>query len=161
MGQLLRVCAMVLLAAAGAAAQACPDAEARRARERSIERWNTGDEVQLRDAMHFPFATVAGGGVLVVNAEPGDFQAGFQGLRENEGWDRSLFHFDSFTVLRSSADKVHVEIAYSRLRADGTVYRQSRVFYIVTREGGRWAIKVRAPARPLGPLGEGARGQRV
>ena len=104
--------------------------------------------------MHFPFATVAGGGVVIVADEPGDFRAGFDELRENEGWSRSTFDFDSFSVLRSSPEKVHLEISYSRLRTDDTVYRQSRVFYIVTREDGRWAIKLRSPARPLQPLSD-------
>ncbi len=157
MRQLLAVVVMVGLGAAGALAQPGPDTEARRALERFIERWNTGDDARLRQAMHFPFATVAGGGVIVVADEPDDFEAGFDGLRADEGWARSAFDFDSFTVLRSSPDKVHVEVDFSRMRADDTVYRQSRVFYIVTREDGRWAIKLRAPARPPQPLDQAAR----
>ena len=98
--------------------------------------------------------TGAGGGVVIVADEPGDFRAGFDELRENEGWSRSTFDFDSFSVLRSSPEKVHLESSYSRLRTDDTVYRQSRVFYIVTREDGRWAIKLRSPARPLQPLSD-------
>lgn len=152
---------MVLAGAGGATAQSAPEAEARRALDRFIERWNTGDDVQLREAMHFPFATVAGGGVVIVADEPGDFRAGFDRLREDEGWSRSTFDFDSFSVLRSSPEKVHLEISYSRLRADNTVYRQSRVFYIVTREDGRWAVKLRAPARPLQPLSDAERDEIV
>ena len=86
--------------------------------------------------MHFPFATVGGGGALIVDERPEDFSAGFDQMRANEGWSRSSFDFDSFTVVRASPDQVHVEIGFSRFRADGTAYRTSRVFYIVTRRDG-------------------------
>ena len=96
--------------------------------------------------MHFPFATVPGGGALIVNDRPEDFAAGFDEMRAREGWSRSSFDFDSYTVLGSSPDKVHAAIGFSRYGADGTAYRTSRVYYIVTRRDDGWAIQLRAPA---------------
>ena len=119
---------------------------ARQALEAFITQWNTADDANLRRAMHFPFATVPGGGALIVNDRPEDFAAGFDQMRAREGWNRSSFDFDSYTVVRSSPDKVHALIGFSRYGADGTAYRTSRVFYIVTRRDDGWAIQLRAPA---------------
>ena len=119
---------------------------ARRALEAFITQWNTADDANLRRAMHFPFATVPGGGALIVNDRPEDFSAGFGQMRAREGWSRSSFDFDSYTVVGSSPEKVHAAIGFSRYGADGTAYRTSRVFYIVTRRDDGWAIQLRAPA---------------
>ena len=129
-----------------AAGDATAEAAAREALQTFITQWNTADDANLRRAMHFPFVTVPGGGALVVNPQPEDFSAGFDEMRAREGWSRSSFDFDSYAVTRSSPDKVHAEVGFSRYRADGTAYRTSRVFYVVTRRDGRWAIQLRTPA---------------
>ena len=132
-------------------------AAAREAFETFITRWNSGDDASLRTAMHFPFATVAGGGALVVDSRPVEFSAGFEQMRDREGWSRSSFDFDSYTVVRSSRDKVHAEIGFSRYRTDGTAYRTSRVFYIITRQDDRWAIQLRTVAASPPDLGPAER----
>ena len=130
---------------------------ARQALATFITQWNTGDDANLRGAMQFPFVTVPGGGALIVDAQPEDFAAGFDEMRAREGWSRSSFDFDQFEVVKSSPDKVHAEIGFSRYGADGTAYRSSRVFYIVTRQDGRWAIQLRTPAAEPADLGDDER----
>ena len=83
---------------------------------------------------------------MVVNQTADDFSAGFEPLRDTEGWSRSEFDFDSFTVVKSSPNKVHAKINFARYREDGTAYLRSRVFYIVTRRDNRWAIQLRTRA---------------
>ena len=122
------------------------EAAAKQAFEAFITEWNTADDANLRGAMHFPFVSVAGGGALIIDDQPGDFLAGFDQMRANEGWSRSSFDFDSFTVVKSSRDKVHAEVGFSRYRADGATYRTSRVFYIVTRRDDDWRIQLRTGA---------------
>ena len=92
---------------------------ARQALEAFITQWNTADDASLRRAMHFPFATVPGGGALVVDDQPEDFSAGFDEMRSREGWSRSSFDFDfdSYTAVRSSPDGRGPE----RQRAPGSV----------------------------------------
>ncbi len=162
-----RVCAFLILAvgilAAGSSGLAqTRDAEtrdasaetaARAALENFITQWNTADDANLHLAMHFPFVTVPGGGALLVDARPEDFSAGFDDMRTREGWSRSSFDFDSLMVVRSSPDKVHAEIGFSRYGADGAAYRTSRVFYIVTRRDGRWGVQLRTPAAEPDDLG--------
>ena len=122
------------------------EAAARRAFEVFITQWNTADDANLRGAIHFPFVTVPGGGALIIDDQPEDFSAGFDQMRATERWSRSSFDFDSFTVVKSSRDKVHAEVGFSRYRADGTAYRTSRVFYIVTRRDDDWRIQLRTGA---------------
>ena len=129
-----------------AAGDGAAETAARQALEAFITQWNTADDANLRRAMHFPFATVPGGGALIVNDRPEDFAAGFDEMRAREGWSRSSFDFDSYTVLGSSPGKVHAAIGFSRYGADGAAYRTSRVYYIVTRRDDGWAIQLRAPA---------------
>ncbi|MCY3846991.1 MAG: hypothetical protein OXH69_26010, partial [Acidobacteria bacterium] len=63
--------------------------------------------------------------------------------------------------VKSSPDKVHAEVGFSRYGADGAAYRTSRVFYIVTRRDGRWAIQLRTPAAEPDDLGAGERAEIV
>ena len=136
---------------------AAAEAAARQALQTFITQWNTGEDANLRRAMHFPFVTVPGGGALIVDDRPQDFSAGFDQMRAREGWRSSSFDFDSFTVVKSSPDKVHAEVGFSRYGADGAAYRTSRVFYIVTRRDGRWAIQLRTPAAEPADLGDDER----
>lgn len=137
------------------------EAAARQALERFITRWNSGDDVQLRDAMHFPFVSVTESGSVVIDIEPDDFTAGFEQMRSGRGWTRSAFDFDSFTVIKSSPEKVHAEIDFARYGADGSAYLRSRVFYIVTKEDERWAVKLRTRAAPAEALSDQERDEIV
>ena len=62
---------------------AAAETAARQALETFITQWNTGDDANLREAMHFPFATVPGGGALIVDAQPEDFSAGFDQIHRH------------------------------------------------------------------------------
>ncbi|MCY4077211.1 MAG: hypothetical protein OXH04_17460, partial [Acidobacteria bacterium] len=81
------------------ARDAVAEAAARQALHTFITQWNTAEDAHLRRAMHFPFVTVPGGGALIVDDRPQDFSAGFDQMREREGWRSSSFDFDSFTVV--------------------------------------------------------------
>ncbi len=124
---------------------AAAEAEARQALETFITEWNTADDANLRGALNFPFVTVQGGGALVIDSRPEDFSQGFDQMRA-VGWNRSSFDFDSYTVVKSSPDKVHAEIGFSRYRADGTRYMNSRVFYVLTKRDGHWGVQLRTGA---------------
>ena len=67
-------------------------------------------------------------------------------MRARDGWHRSSFDFDSYTVVKSSPEKVHAEIGFSRYRADGTRYLSSRVFYILMQRDGGWGVQLRTVA---------------
>ena len=60
------------------ARDAAAETAARQALETFITQSNTSDDANLRRAMHFPFATVPGGGALIVDAQQEDFSAGLR-----------------------------------------------------------------------------------
>ena len=122
------------------------EAAAERALQTFITQWNTADNANLRGAINFPFVTVPGGGALLLDRRAEDFSQDFEQMRSGQGWSRSSFDFDSYTVVKSSPDKVHAEIGFSRYRADGTTYMTSRVFYILTKQDDHWGVQVRTVA---------------
>ena len=83
---------------------------------------------------------------MFIASEPSDFTTNFEAMREREGWVRSSF--DSIEVSRSSPDKVHCNVVYSRYGADGTAYRTATVMYVMTRKDGHWGMQFRGPGGP-------------
>jgi hypothetical protein len=51
-------------------------------------------------------------------------------------------------VVQSSADKVHVAATFTRSRSDGSVIGTFESLYVVTREQGRWGVKLRSSFAP-------------
>ncbi len=143
------------------AGDAAAESAAKQALEVFITQWNTADNANLRRAMNFPFVTVPGGGALILNSRPEDFSEGFDQMRAREGWERSSFDFDSYKVIKSSPNKVHAEIGFSRYRADGTAYRTSRVFYVLTKRDDHWGVQLRTSAASPADLGAEERAEIV
>ena len=83
---------------------------------------------------------------MFIASEPSEFTTNFDAMREREGWVRSSF--DSIDVSRSSPDKVHCNVVYSRYGADGTAYRTATVMYVMTRKDGHWGMQFRGPGGP-------------
>ncbi len=137
------------------------EAAAREALEAFMTAWNTGDDANLRRVLHFPFVSVAGGGALVIDRRPEDFSQGFDQMRASQGWSRSSFDYESYTVVKSSPDKVHAEIDFSRYGADGAAYMTSRTFYVLTRQDDRWGIQLRTRAASPADLGPDERAEIV
>jgi len=142
------------------ARDAAVEAAAKQMLERFITEWNTADDANLREVLNFPFVSVAGGGGLVLDRRAEDFSQGFDQMRER-GWRRSSFDFDAFTVVKSSPDKVHAEIGFSRYGEDGAAYMTSRVFYILTQRDDHWGVQLRTVAASPPDLGADERAEIV
>ena len=63
-----------------------------------------------------------------------------------EGWYRTLW--GSRAVVHADEEKVHVATELIRQREDGSVINRFNSFYVVTFDGGRWAIKGRSSYAP-------------
>ena len=57
-------------------------------------------------------------------------------FKEHEGRHRS--EIDEITVIHASRDKVHLSIAFSRFRADGTRFASLRALWVMARVDGEW-----------------------
>ena len=133
-----------LLAVLPIEAQSRTEAEAdtREALQAFIDAWNTGDNVELRKAMNFPFVSLFGSRVIAAEVAE-DFSTDFEGMRQRNDWVRSDFDFDRFEVLESSAEKVHCGIDFRRYNSQGEAYTHGRVMYIVTRQDSHWGLQLR------------------
>lgn len=118
------------------------EAKARAALDAFFVAWNTGDIEAVRSELNYPHVTFGPSGQLIVAQTRDDFRTDFERMRQVEGWHRSTI--DSLTVTKSSPAKVHCEVTFSRYKADGSVYGQGSVMYIVTDHGGHWGMQFRS-----------------
>ena len=136
-----------LLAIASLSAQPAsgPEAEARAALDRFLIAFNSGDNEQVRQQLHFPHVTHRANSISVAG-HPADFSVAYESHRRS-GWARS--RWDNVVTYLVSDEKVNLGVDFSRLNAAGEVIARGYVFYIFTSKEGRWAMQYRAGS--LGP----------
>ena len=84
---------------------------------------------------------LAGGKVVIWNNH-GDYKLADFVARAGEGWARS--QWDERTPIHVGPDKVHLKVAFSRWKADGSLIGRFGTIYIVTRQDGHWGIQARS-----------------
>src|SRR6266853_1290864 len=92
-------------------------------------------------ACNFPHVRLAGGKV-VVWPKHGDYKLEDFLARAGDGWARS--QWDERTPVHVGSDKVHLKVAFSRWRADGSLIGRFETIYIVTLQDGHWGIQARS-----------------
>ena len=103
---------------------------------------NRRDLDGVRATLHFPHILFS---VATVThyPTPADFSfAAFDARTAGQGWAHSTF--DSHCVLMSGPDKAHLDIGFTRWRADGSQIGTYHAMYIVIRIDGRWGIVARS-----------------
>lgn len=152
-----RLLTIVLLAGAPlAAAQAgAPEASFDRvAAEREVqalldaymEAFNRVDMPAWEATFHFPHYRLAGGAMSVLEAAGQQDGARLRERLEAAGWHHSAW--ERREIVHLSADKAHVDTRFVRYRPDGSVLAAFDSLYVVTREGGRWGVKLRSSFAP-------------
>ena len=58
------------------------------------------------------------------------------------GWHHSAWEHRN--IVQASDSKVHVDTKFVRYKADGSVIGTYESLYIVTKENGRWGVKMRS-----------------
>lgn len=109
--------------------------------EAFTERFNARDPAGMDATLHFPHIILADEH-LVLWKTPGQLSPTYFDDLAATGWSRSTYH-DKQPVLVAPT-KVHLLIDYSRDRADGTAISRHANLWIVTREAGRWGVKLRS-----------------
>jgi hypothetical protein len=124
--------------------QAEPDREAVAAAFAVLDRFmaalNAGDEKALLATLHFPHYRLAGGGMQIWET-PGPYLGDFYG-RAGADWHHSEWDFRN--VIAAGPNKVHLDVQFTRYRADNTAIGRFRSLWIVTRQNGRWAVAARS-----------------
>lgn len=102
--------------------------------------WNKQDLAAWERTFHFPHYRLASGRMSVLE-HPGkqDPKRLWQAI---DGWHHSKW--DHRRVIHASPDKIHVDTRFTRYRADGSVIGSYESLYILTREDGRWGVKLRS-----------------
>ena len=124
--------------------QAEPDRNAVAAAMAVLDRFmsalNAGDEPALLATMHFPHYRLAGGHMRVwehPGAYLGDFIA-----RAGADWHHSAWDFRK--IIAAGPGKIHLDVQFTRYRADNSPIGRFRSLWIVTQSGGRWAVAARS-----------------
>jgi hypothetical protein len=102
---------------------------------------NRGDEAAVNAACNSPHVRLAGGKV-VVWPNHGDYKLADFRARAGDGWARS--QWDERTPIHVGSDKVHLKVAFSRWRGDGSLIGRFETIYIVTLQDGHWGIQARS-----------------
>ena len=105
-----------------------------------ISALNARDEKALIDTLHFPHYRLTSGRMKVWERSDGylkDFYA-----RAGAEWHHSAWDFRN--VISAGPDKVHLDVQFTRYRADNSVIGSYRSLWIVSKLGGRWAAQCRS-----------------
>jgi hypothetical protein len=101
---------------------------------------NARDEVAIAASLHFPHYRLSGGRMRVWET-PDAYFADFL-ARAGEGWDHTVW--DSLDCLAAGPDKVHLDVRFTRYRADGSALGSFRSLWVIARLGGKWAAQLRS-----------------
>jgi hypothetical protein len=107
-----------------------------------IRALNDHDSEAMRAVFHFPHYRFAGGKVSVFE-RPEDLSfAEFERRTKADGWAHS--EWDERRVIHADADKVHLEVRFTRYRADGSAIGSYDSIWIATTKQDRWGILARS-----------------
>jgi len=102
--------------------------------DRNLEAWEA--------TYHFPHFRLASGSMSVLESAGLRDSSKVFGSLVNAGWHHSAW--DHRNIIQGDSNKIHVDTKFSRYRADGTKIGSYESLYIVTKENGRWGIKMRS-----------------
>src|SRR5215471_6808854 len=109
--------------------------------------WNRKDLAAWEQTFHFPHYRLASGRMNVLD-KPGMQDAARVWGPAGAGAEWHHSRWDRRKIIHSSPDKVHVDTKFTRCRADGSVISSFESLYILTKEDGRWGVKLRSSFAP-------------
>lgn len=109
--------------------------------DRFMAALNARDQAALLASMHFPHYRLAGVTMRVGEQPDESYFAGFL-ARAGDGWHHTAWDFRR--VIVAGPEKVHLDVQFTRYRADNSPIGSFRSLYIVTKRDGVWAIAARS-----------------
>jgi hypothetical protein len=129
----------------------CPDqdwieqiAAARAVMAAHLSALNAQNPDALAATMHFPHYRLSGG-VMRTWETPDTYLVDFHQRASGE-WHHT--RWDSIEVLMASEDKVHLDVRFTRFRADDSVLAQHRSLWVISELEGVWAAQLRSSFAP-------------
>ena len=138
---------LALAVSAGSAPQSHParidsalETAAMKTLDEYMAAWNKKDLEAWERTFHFPHYRLASGRMSVLE-KPGMQDAArlWQAITD---WHHS--RWDRRRIVHAAADKIHVDTKFTRYRADGSRIGSYESLYILTKEDGRWGVKLRS-----------------
>ena len=117
------------------------EAEVMKVLDEYMEAWNRKDLAAWERTFQFPHYRLASGRMNVLD-KPGMQDAARVWASAGSDWHHSKW--ERRRIISSSPDKVHVDTKFTRYRADGSKIGTYESLYIVTKEDGRWGVKLRS-----------------
>jgi hypothetical protein len=115
--------------------------------------FNAGDAAGHAATLAYPHVRLASGTVRIWQTQEEATEAMARNiplLRERAKWDHS--RWDHRNVIHVGEDKVHLDVQFTRYRADGSVIGVYPAVYVVVRrsegDGGDWRIQARSSFAP-------------
>ena len=108
--------------------------------DRHLVALNARDATALAQTLHFPHYRLAGTRMSVWET-PATYFDDFL-ARAGEGWHHTRWDFRN--VISASANKVHVDLQFTRFRADDTALGSFRSIWVITSIAGKWAAQLRS-----------------
>ena len=99
---------------------------------------NRRDTAGREATFHFPHYRLATGKMTVLD------RPGLPESTKKSGEQANRVVWDHRRIIHISEDKAHVDTMFSRYRADGSKLSSAESLYILTKENGRWGIKMRS-----------------
>ena len=96
-------------------------------------------------SIHFPHYRLASGEMMIQNG-PGELSLEALKRALGEEWHHSKWQKKK--IVHLSESKVHVDTTFARFRKDGSLIASYDSLYVLTKENGRWGIKMRSSMAP-------------
>jgi hypothetical protein len=123
-----------------APANAAAVAAARDVMHRHVAALNARDRAGLAATLHFPHYRLTNGRMKVWEG-PDSYLEDFL-ARAGDGWSYTRWNY--LSVVAASPDKVHLDISFTRYRADNSALGTYRSLWVIALIDGRWAAQLRS-----------------
>ena len=108
--------------------------------ERHMAALNASDQAGMTAELHFPHYRLSQGRLQTWSG-PDSYLADFL-ARAGEGWHHSAWDFRR--PIAASHDKVHLDVQFTRYRADGSPLGTFRSIWVIAKLNGRWGAQLRS-----------------
>jgi len=111
--------------------------------------FNAGDAAGHVDTLAYPHVRLASGQVRIWQTRDEALPAmaaAIEMLRERAGWDHS--RWDHRRLIHAGEGKVHLDVQFTRYRADDSVIGVYPAVYVIVEQHGHWLLQCRSSYAP-------------
>lgn len=114
-----------------------------------LDTFNALDAAGHAATLAYPHIRLASGQVRIwqdIEEATAAMELGMAALRDRVGWDHSRWNHR--LLIHDLGNKVHLDVEFTRYRADGSVIGVYPAVYVIVETDGGWGIQCRSSAAP-------------